>query len=127
MYWETVKIENSSRVSGVPTASVGFGRISLNASACELLDDQKQYTHVQLLKAKNAGRLCVGVKFLKEAEQNSVVIKRRKTKEGKVVGGIDITNKGAIEGLFGITGSANKVTRFEVKKYNENILEIVLN
>ena len=127
MYWEVVKIESSSRVNGKPVASVGFGRISLNSSACELLDDHKQYNYVQLLKARNAGKLSVGIKFLKESMQNSITIKRRKTKDGKVVGGIDITNKGAIEGLFGIAGSANKVSHFDVKKHSDDTLEIILN
>lgn len=125
MQWETVKIENGNKGRTMPYASVGFGRVSLSAAACELLGDYGQYKYVEFLKARDNGKLCIGLKFLKEATTNSILIKRRKTSEGTLVAGMDISNKRVVEDLFGITGTASKATRFDVKKYEENILGIL--
>lgn len=125
MIWETVKIENANKGRTMPYASVGFGRVSLSAAACELLGDYNQYKYVEFLTARDGGKLCVGLKFLKESTSNSIIIKRRKQADGKLVGGMDIANKSVVGNLFGIIGTANKATRFEVKKYEENILGIL--
>lgn len=125
MNWETVKIENANKGRTMPYASVGFGRISLSAAACELLGDYNQYKYVEFLTARENGKLRIGIKFLKEDTSNSITIKRRKQKDGKPVGGMDIAQKNAVEKLFGITGTANKATRFDVKKYGDNILGIL--
>lgn len=125
MNWETVKIENINKGRTVPYASVGFGRVSLSAAACELLENYNQYAYVVFLKSRDNGKLCIGLKFLKEYAPNSIAIGRRKTKDGKIVAGIDVTNKRVMEDLFGPTGSANKATRFDVKKYDYNILGII--
>ena len=125
MIWETVKIENRNKGRTMPYASVGFGRISLSAAACELLGDYNQYKYAEFLKARENGKLCIGIKFLKEATPNSILIKRRKMSDGKFVAGMDISNKRVIEDLFGITGTASKATRFDVKKYEDNILGVL--
>ena len=125
MIWETVKIENGNKGRTMPYASVGFGRVSLSSAACELLGDHNQYKYVEFLKARENGKLCIGLKFLKEYTSNSIIIKRRKQANGKLVGGMDIANKRVVEDLFGITGTANKATRFEVKRYEDNILGIL--
>lgn len=125
MIWETVKIANGNKGRTMPYASVGFGRISLNAAACELLGDYNQYKYAEFLKARENGKLCIGIKFLKEATTNSILIKRRKTNDGKLVSGMDISNKRVIEDLFGITGTANKATHFDIKKYEDNILGVL--
>jgi len=124
MNWETVKIEGGNKGRSTPYVSVGFGRVSLSAAACELLDDYNQYKYVEFLKAQDNGKVCIGLKFLREYTSNSTIIKRRKQKDGKLVGGMDIPNKRTVEELFGPTGSANKATRFNVKKYEDNILGI---
>ena len=125
MFWETVKIENVNKGRTMPYASVGFGRISLSAAACELLGDYNQYKYAEFLKARENGKLCIGIKFLKEATPNSILIKRRKMSDGKLVAGMDISNKRVIEDLFGITGTASIATRFDVKKYEDNILGVL--
>ena len=78
MGWEVVKIPTSSRGRTSPYASVGFGRLSLSAAACELIDNYETYTHVQLLKNRVNNRLCIGVRFLKEAAPDSLKISRKK-------------------------------------------------
>ena len=125
MNWETVKIENGNKGRTMPYASVGFGRVSLNAAACELLEDYNQYKYVEFLKARDNGKLCIGLKFLKEPTTNSILIKRRKTGEGTLVAGMDISNKRVVESLFGPIGGASKATRLDVKKYEDNILGIL--
>ena len=116
MSWEVVKIPTGSKGRTSPYASVGFGRLSLSAAACELVDNYEACTHVQLLKNRINNRLCIGVLFLKEASSDSLKISRKKMKNGKLVGGIDISNSKVLESLFGLAATAKKVTRYEVKK-----------
>lgn len=115
MSWEVVKIPASSRGRSTPYASVGFGKLSLNVAACELIEDYEKYTHVQLLKNRVNNRLCIGVRFLDESVQDSLKICRKKM-NGKIVGGIEISNGKVLENLFGLQATAKKTTRFEVKQ-----------
>lgn len=127
MKWETVKIESVSKGRNLAYASVGFGRIGLSVAACELLGNYQKYCKVQLLEGQLNNKKCIGIKFLKndEAEENTLPIKR-KTSNGKVVGGLDIACKGVLEKLFGPAASASKITRYNIKKDPEadNILII---
>ena len=116
MSWEVVKIPTSSRGRTSPFASVGFGRLSLSAAACELIDNYEEYTYVQLLKNRVNNRLCIGVRFLKEASPDSIKISRKKVKNGKYVGGIEISNSKVLESIFGLAATAKKATRYDVKK-----------
>ena len=116
MAWEVVKIPTSTKGRTSPYASVGFGRLSLSAAACELIDNYEEYTHVQLLKNRINNRLCIGVLFLKAASSDSIKISRKKMPNGKFVGGIDISNSKVLESLFGLAATAKKATRYEVKK-----------
>ena len=116
MAWEIVKIPTSSRSRTSPYASVGFGKLSLSAAACELIDNYEEYNYVQLRKDRVNNRLCIGVEFLEEASPNSIKISRKKMKNGKYVGGIDISNSKVLESLFGLAATAKKVTRYDVKK-----------
>lgn len=128
MNWETVKIKNEQKGRTMPYASVGFGRLSLSSAACEIIDNYEMYKYVELLRAIVNNEKLVGVRFLKEEEKttNSLPIKRRVVKGGKVVGGIDICNKGTVSELFGIVGTQNKATRFGVKRDEDekNVLVI---
>ena len=56
-----VKIENGNKSRTSPYASVGFGRVSLSAAACELLGDYSQYKYAEFLKARENGKLCFGI------------------------------------------------------------------
>ena len=126
MNWEIVKIPENQRRRGTPYASVGYGRLSLSAAACELIENYEQIKCVELLKGKINNQLCIGVRCLKETTSNSLMVSRKKDSNGKYITGMDITNKHIVESLFGPVGSANKVTRFKVRKDDdaENILII---
>lgn len=125
MSWQLVEIPIESKGKNSPYASVGFGRLSLSVAACELIDNYDGFSYVQLLKDNTNNQLCVGIRFLKECEPNSIKI-ARKTIKGKTVGGIDIANSKVLQSLFGMAATAKKVTRYNIKKdesYN-NILVV---
>lgn len=115
MSWEVVKIPIKSKGRTSPYASVGFGRLSLSVAACELIEDYDKFAYVQLMKNRINNRLCIGVRFLRESESDSIKI-TRKTSKGKTIGGIDISNSKVLEGLFGLAANAKKATRYDVKK-----------
>jgi hypothetical protein len=50
--WEAVEIKQSARRSGEAFASIGQGRVSLNADACDLIDNIYDYGYVDVSKAK---------------------------------------------------------------------------
>lgn len=126
MEWTTVKISTANKGRNTPFASIGFGRISLNAAACELIEDYDQYSYVELLKAKDNFN-CIGIRFLKDSVLDSIKISR-KTVKGKIISGVSIENKKTVEDLFGMNGIANKATRYNVEKDKDsnNILIIML-
>ena len=126
MEWTTVKISTANKGRNTPFASIGFGRISLNAAACELIEDYEKYNYAELLKARDNFD-CIGVRFLKESQPDTIKISR-KVLNGKTISGVSIENKKTIEDLFGMNGIAKKVTRFNVQKDNDsnNILIIML-
>ena len=126
MNWEVVKIPENKRGRTTPYASVGFGRLSLSAAACELIENHKEIKHAELLTGKVKNNLCIGVRLLTEPTANSLAVSRKKDSNGKFVTGMDICNKATIEKLFGPAGSANKITRFNVRKDDDsdNILII---
>ena len=129
MDWEVVKVGANAQGRTNPYASIGFGRISFSISACELLGDYENYQYVELLKGRRNNKSCIGVRFLHDSERtdNSLPIRRKKSK-GKVVGGLDIANKGLLEGLFGPAASASKSTRYNVTidENNKRILIMYL-
>lgn len=122
MAWNVVEPEKGKRNRMQPSASVGFGRISLSVSACNLLGTYEQYKCVELLTDPEKPSV-VGIRFLRESTENSIQIKRR-TANGKVIGGMDIVGKSYMEKLFGIAGTQNKATKYPVTKDSENILVI---
>lgn len=125
MEWTTVKITSDKRGRNTPYASIGFGKIALSAAACELIDNYERYSYVELLRGKRNNKLCIGVRFIENTTQDSIKIKRR-ISDGKTIAGLTIENKGIVEELFGITGTARKTTRYNVEKDNDedNILII---
>lgn len=128
MEWSVVKIENNTKGRNIPYASIGYGRISLSAAACRLINNYEKYEYVELLQGKRNGKACVGVRFLTEQTINSLHVSRRTqtNKSGQKIDGIDISNKGTLEKLFGPAGSGTKAERYNVEKDNEceNILII---
>ena len=65
----------------------------------------------------------IGLRFLTESTESSVSIKR-KTANGKIVGGLEIASKDLVQRFFGITGTQKKTTAFPVTKDCENILVV---
>ena len=126
MNWEVVKVSDATKTRTTPCASVGFGRLYFNTAACELLENYNLYTNVELLKGRIGGKLCVGVRFLKESEKtkNSLFIKKRKIKNKLV--GATINNKQAMEELFGLNGAAEKTIKYDVKKDQEDPRVLIL-
>lgn len=117
MGWEVVKIPTDNRGRKEPFASVSNGKLSLSVSACELIDNYEEFSYVRLQKDRKK-RLRIGVEFLKEATQDTIKISRKKTKDGEIIGGIDISSKKVLESLFGAAATSTKVTRYDVKVDN---------
>ena len=114
MNWETVKIDSSRQGKNTAYASIGFGSIVLNSAACGLIENFPEYKYVQILKARKDGKLCVGIKLLKDYKENSIKIGKRKSKGVIVENSLSIVNKPLMEDLFGIQGTQNKATRYPV-------------
>ena len=127
MNWQTVKIPNESRGKCTPYASVGHNSLSLNAAACDLIENYEDYDFVELLRAEQNKKILIGVKLCKTSSNNSIKIARTKYK-GKYVKGITIANKKVLESLFGVDRASGAVTRFPVAKDkdSDNILVITL-
>lgn len=114
MNWETIKIDSSRQGRNTAYASIGFGRIVLNSAACGLVENFTEYKFVQILKARKDGKLCVGIRLLKDYKENSIKIGKRKVKGMVVENSLSIDNKSLMEDLFGIQGTQNKSTRYPI-------------
>lgn len=123
MEWNVVKISQTSG-NNVPFVSIGRGQLDFNAVACELVGDCGDYKFAQLLTGKEKGKTVVAVKFLKEAEANTIPIKRKK-QNGKIIKGITVVNKGVISDLFGKNGSNEGMVRYSVELIAEDMLKII--
>lgn len=118
--WETVEIRQSARRTGEAFASIGQGRIALNADACDLIENIYDYAYVDVSKAKN--KSLIGLRFSEKKSPNSVHITRRKYK-GELVDGININSKQLIKIFFGETKETS-TSRYPVKKVDGNMLAI---
>lgn len=123
MEWNVVTIEETSG-NNVAFVSIGRGQLDFNAIACDLVGDVGQYKFVKLLTGRENGKTIVGVKFLCEAEPDTLPIKR-KSQKGKTIKGMNVANKGVIEKLFGKDGANNGMVRHKVALADDpNILKI---
>lgn len=123
MEWKIVKI-NQSIGKNVPFVSIGRGQMDFSAAACELLEDYERYKYAQMLTAKENGLTVVAVKFLEEAEEDTIRIKRKK-QNGKKIKGMTVVNKGVISALFGKNGSNDGMIRYKVERIEKNMLKIL--
>ena len=123
MEWQVVKIKQTSG-KNVPFVSIGRGQLDFNAVACDLVNDDGSYKYAQLLTGKKDGKTFVAVKFLKEANDDIIPIKRKK-QNGKTIKGMTIVNKGMISELFGKNGKNEGMVRYSVELVDENILMIL--
>ncbi len=123
MEWEVFKLKQTGGRTA-PFVSIGRGTLDFSQAACELVGDNGQYKYAQILTGKEKGKAVVAVKFLEEYADNCIPIKRKKA-EGKVINGMTVRNKDAIESLFGIDGSNKGMVRHKVEPVAENILKII--
>lgn len=123
MEWEVVKITANKKGRNSPYASVGHGRITLSAGACDLIPNFREYEYAQLLRGRRNNKLCIGIKLFKESVQDTIKIKRR-VSNGKEINTAEIGNKMVIGELFGIAGTERATTRYSVEKIEDNFLMI---
>ena len=122
MEWEVVRINETSG-KNVPFVSIGRGQLDFNAAACKLIGDEGQYKYARILKGKENGKTVIGVKFLMDADSDTILVKR-KVQNGKIIQGMTVVNKGIIEELFGKDGSNDGMVRHKVELMDGNILKI---
>ena len=123
MEWEIFSLKQTGGRTA-PFVSIGRGTLDFSQSACELVNDIGEYKYAQILTGKEKGKTVVGVKFLNDYEENSIPIKRKK-QNGKIISGMTIRNKDAIERLFGKDGANNGMVRHQVVPAGDNILKII--
>ena len=123
MEWEVFKLKQTGGRTA-PFVSIGRGTLDFSQAACELVGDNGQYKYAQILTGKEKGKAVVAVKFLEEYADNCIPIKRKK-QEGKIISGMSVRNKDAIEKLFGIDGANKGMVRHKVEPVAENILKIM--
>ena len=123
MDWNVVKISSTSG-NNVPFVSIGRGQLDFNAVACDLVGDCGQYKFAQLLTGKDRGKVVVAVRFLIEAEANTIPIKR-KIQNGKTIKGMTVVNKGVVSELFGKKGSNDGMVRYNVELIDTNMIKII--
>ncbi|MDD3393603.1 MAG: hypothetical protein EOM28_05565 [Clostridia bacterium] len=120
--WESVEIKQSARRAGEAFASVGQGRISLNADACDLIENIYECEYVEVNKAKKGTSTIIGLRFTKNKTSKSLHATRRKYK-GELVDGVNINSKQLIKIFFGET-KENITSRYPVEKVDGNMLAI---
>lgn len=114
MKWEVVKISGDKTGKNAPYASVGFGRVVLSSSACQLIDNFGKYKYAVFMKSRKNGALCIGLRFYEDYQENSLKIARRKYGEDIVTNSCSLDNKPLVEELFGVQGTNKKTVRYPV-------------
>ncbi|RMD02358.1 hypothetical protein D9O40_06135 [Clostridium autoethanogenum] len=123
LIWETVNVRQSTRRSGEAFASIGQGRISLNADACDLIDDIYNYDWVNIMQAKEGNRVVkIGIRFTNTKDNYSLRAVRRKYKNENAEG-ININSKQLVKKYFGETKETS-TSRYLVEKVDESTLAI---
>lgn len=126
MQWQIIKIGNTKGKDDV-YASIGFGRITISSAACKLIDNLNEYKYVILMKAVDNKKLKVGVKLIKQKEDNAIKIGKRKSKGEIVENSMIIDNKVAIKEIFGIQGTQNKATNYPVELSDTDPTFLIIN
>ena len=123
MEWEVYKLKQTGGRTA-PFVSIGRGTLDFSQAACELVSDDGRYKYAQILTGKEKGKAVVAVKFLTEYADNCIPIKRKKV-DGKILNGMTVRNKDAIEQLFGKDGANKGMIRHKVEPIDTNILKII--
>lgn len=79
------------------------------------------------MKAIDNKKLKVGVRLLKQKEDNAIKIGKRKSKGEIVENSMIIDNKIAMKEIFGIQGTQNKVTKYSVELSDEEESLLIIN
>lgn len=123
LVWEAVDVKQSVRRSGEAFASIGQGRVALNADACDLLRDIYSYEWVDIIQAKSGNRVIkIGLRFTNEKSKSSLRAVRRKYK-GEEVEGININSKQLVKRYFGETKETS-TSRYSIEKIDDNTIAI---
>ncbi len=123
LVWETVEIKQSVRRGGEAFASIGQGRVALNADACDLIDNIYDYEWVSIIQAKEGNKVVkIGLRFTDKKEKNTLRANRRKYK-GKDVDGININSKQLVKKYFGETKETS-TSRYPIKKVDDKTIAI---
>lgn len=123
LIWESVNIKQSSRRSGEAFASIGQGRVALNADACDLIEDIYSYEWVDVIQAKSGNKVIkIGLRFTNKKSKNSLRATRRKYK-GEEVEGININSKQLVKRYFGETKETS-TSRYSTEKIDDNTIAI---
>ena len=81
LVWESVELNSTARRAGEAIASIGQGRIALNADACDLIDNIYQYEWVNVIQGRNGNKVVkIGLRFSNNKDKNSLRPVRRKYK-----------------------------------------------
>ena len=118
LVWESVELNSTARRAGEAIASIGQGRIALNADACDLIDNIYQYEWVNVIQGRNGNKVVkIGLRFSNNKDKNSLRPVRRKYK-GEAVDGLNINSKQLIKKFFGET-KESQTSRYSVERIDD--------
>lgn len=111
MNWMPVEIRRTENARTAPSASIGYGRIELSKSACELIGKIEHYPFAELFMDADSDR--AGIRLLRQQTLTSVPVRPKKS-EGKRTGGACISSKAHMQELFGSEGTRRSITHYAV-------------
>jgi hypothetical protein len=111
MTWIPIAPNIEKSMKSTPKASVGYGRIELNKSACSLLETRHHFQFAELLLDSESDR--AGIRFSESPTEASISVKYR-TDKGRQTGGITLSSKAHMEELFGEEGTRKQFTHYWV-------------
>lgn len=126
MGWKAVRIGEEQLGRNIPAVSVGHLRLSLNISACDLLNQRtEKFTHVQFY-TDDDNPTVVAMRFWKEARNEFCVPLKQKELKGKPVGGVEVVNGNLLKSIFGDVAAKNTVTHYRVHMEEKYLMVIDL-
>ena len=121
--WETVAVKQVLRGSGEAFASIGEGRITLNTTACGLIENMNEYPYVEIQYGKENTKIVkLGLSFCKEKTENAIRTSKLRGNGTRILG-LNIYNKFLVESIFGKT-RGKLITRHPIEKINDEMLAI---
>lgn len=111
MNWMPIEIRQTDSARTAPSASIGYGRIELSKSACDLIGKIERYPYAELFMDADSDR--AGIRLLRQQTSSSVPVRPKKS-EGKRTGGACISSKAHMLELFGSVGTQRSITHYAV-------------